>query len=169
MDVLRDASTADAHAQLVLAFQVLVACVAGGIVGLERELAGKRAGVRTHMLVAVASCLAVGVGLVVTDGNPSADPTRVMHGLLTGVGFIGAGAILNNVKGASAGLTTAATVLLVAVLGATTAFGAPLLAVGGATLAVLLLRGLHWLERGLGALSMRHGPAQSVDDLDDLG
>lgn len=169
MDVLRDASTVGAHAQLVLSLQIVVACVAGGIVGLERELAGKRAGVRTHMLVAVASCLAVGVGLIVTEGSHSADPTRVMHGLLTGVGFIGAGAILNNVRGTSAGLTTAATVLLVAVLGVTSAFGAPVLAVGGATLAVLLLRGLHWLERGLGALSMRLGPAESVEDLDDLG
>lgn len=169
MDVLRDALTVGTHAQLVLAVQIAVACMAGGIIGLERELSGKRAGVRTHMLVAVASCLAVGVGLIVTDGNASADPTRVMHGLLTGVGFIGAGAILNNAKGTSAGLTTAATVLLVAVLGATCAFGAPLLAVGGATLAVVLLRGLHWLERGLGALSMRLGPAESLDDLDDLG
>jgi len=165
MDILTDASTISAHDQLVLVVQVLAACLAGGIVGLERELAGKRAGIRTHMVVAVAAALAVGIGRIVAAGSGAGDPTRVFHGLLTGIGFIGAGAIITNVRPGTTGLTTAATILLVAVLGAVSAFGAPFLALGGAVFALMLLRGLVVVERPLRFLTSKfHGDEDEAPD-----
>lgn len=153
--------------QLVIIAQVAVACVAGAIVGVEREIAGKRAGLRTHMVVACASALAVALGEVIL-GDHSGDATRVFHGVLTGVGFIGAGAILTKGRGTGAGLTTAATVFLVAVLGAASAFGAPLLALAGAVLALVMLRGIYLLERPLRFIVSRARHSDEKDD-DDLG
>lgn len=150
--------------------QVLVAVIAGSIVGFERELAGKRAGLRTHAVVAAGSALAVGIGELVVTRYGEGDPTRVFHAVITGIGFIGAGAILHT-KTSSAGLTTAATVFLVAVLGAVSAFGAPVLALLGSVLALLMLRGLHILERPVQRAVNRMNrhepvPVHEQDDLD---
>lgn len=130
--------------QMVLAIQIGAAAACGFAIGLERELAGKRAGMRTHMLVAVAAALAVGLGRV-TSADGGGDATRVLHGVVTGVGFIGAGAILSRRRGPS-GLTTAATILLVAVLGASCALGAPILAGVVTMIALLTLRGISAVE-----------------------
>jgi putative Mg2+ transporter-C (MgtC) family protein len=133
--------------QLTLGIQCGVAAVCGAVVGLERELAGKQAGIRTHMLVAVAAALAVGLGTLVI-GESVGDPTRVLHGIITGVGFIGAGVLIYDRENASvSGLTTATTILLVAVLGAACGLGAPVLAAGVTALAMLTLRGMKALER----------------------
>jgi putative Mg2+ transporter-C (MgtC) family protein len=170
MSLLHQISSVPLGDQLVLAIQVVVACIAGGIVGLEREFAGKRAGLRTHMLCAVAAALAIGLGRFALDGG-TGDATRVFHGVLTGIGFIGAGAILYSKRQSGAGLTTAATIFLVAVLGAASAFGAPLLALGGAILAIVLLRGLYVVERPLRFLvdKVRRSEGADEDDEDDLG
>ena len=74
-----EATWLTAHDQLVLAGQVAVAAVLGAITGLERELAGKRAGTRTLALVAVGSALAVGLGRILLDDDASGDATRVLH------------------------------------------------------------------------------------------
>jgi len=152
-----------------IALQVLFAALAGGLVGLERDLAGKKAGLRTHMLVASASALAVGLGLAVIEGG-SGDPTRVFHGIITGVGFIGAGAILYTKKGSSRGITTAATILLVAVLGAACGYGAPLLALLVAVFTLVVLRGMYNAEeryrkvRSRVHLRRRHEDDEDEDD-----
>ena len=95
------------------------ALLLGSILGLNREWHGKAAGLRTHALV----CLGAAVATLLALGrNPSGsfDPnaiTRVVQGILTGVGFLGAGVILRDPMGHVTGLTTAATVWICAVLG----------------------------------------------------
>jgi putative Mg2+ transporter-C (MgtC) family protein len=145
--------------QITLGIQCGIAAACGAVVGLERELAGKQAGIRTHMLVAVAAALAVGLGTLVLGENVG-DPTRVLHGIITGVGFIGAGVLIYDRENASvSGLTTATTILLVAVLGAACGLGAPVLAAAVTALAMGTLRGMKALER-LARKMRRHRPAE---------
>jgi len=99
-----------------MALRILLAVVLGGAIGLQRERAGKPAGLRTHMLICVGATLFT---LVSTYGfSGLADPSRIAAGIVTGIGFIGAGAIiLRNAEGYVAGLTTAATIWVVAGIG----------------------------------------------------
>ncbi|MBK7950476.1 MAG: MgtC/SapB family protein [Deltaproteobacteria bacterium] len=93
-----------------------MAAVLGGLLGLQRERARKSAGVRTHMLVAMGAALFV---LVPQQGGMAlADMSRVVQGVIAGIGFLGAGAILKNQAEASiVGLTTAAGVWMTAAIG----------------------------------------------------
>jgi putative Mg2+ transporter-C (MgtC) family protein len=94
------------------------ALLLGSILGLNRELHGKAAGLRTHALVCLGAALATLVAL--GPLNRAADPnavSRVVQGILTGVGFLGAGVILRDPMGHVTGLTTAATIWICAVLG----------------------------------------------------
>ena len=96
-------------------FQAIIALLLGGLIGWEREAAGKWAGLRTHMLVALGCAMfaIIGKGL---DGGVSS--TRVIQGIATGVGFLGAGTILKlSDRGEVRGLTTAASIWLAATLG----------------------------------------------------
>ncbi len=149
--IIDSIDTVDDATQLVLVLQVGIAAFLGAFVGVERELAGKSAGVRTHMIVAAAAALAVGLGELALAGR-TGDSSRVLHGVITGVGFIGGGTIIHSKKGGTSGITTASTVLLVAVLGAACALGAPILAASVTFLALLTLRGVHALEKRFGAL-----------------
>lgn len=121
-----------------------VAALFGAVIGLERERSGKAAGLRTHMLVASASALATGMGgLLVTSAG---DPTRVLHGVITGIGFLGSGVIFRDRRD-TAGLTSAAVIMLTAMIGATCGLGAPLLAGGVTFFALATLRYVRWVER----------------------
>ena len=102
--------------------RLLLAAVMGGLLGFEREAQGKDAGIRTHMLVAMGAALFVLVSQ--QDGMLSADLSRVVQGVIAGVGFLGAGAILKldgeeRVKG----LTTAAGIWLTAAIGVAAGMG----------------------------------------------
>ena len=131
---------APAADQLVLALQGFVAGLLGAVVGWERGRSGKDAGLRTHSLVAAAAAIACGLGeMVLESSQVTGDATRTMHAIITGVGFIGAGAILHSEKGTT-GVTTAASVLFVAVIGAAVGLGAPLLAGVSCVLALGILR-----------------------------
>jgi len=128
--------------QLEIALKVLIAAVLGGIVGLERELLNKSAGLRTHAILAAASALLVGVGnslvaYFTIETSPEllrVDPIRIVEAIVTGVAFLGAGTIFRHPRGqdtnkqAVEGLTTAASMLLVASIGITVAIGQLLLA-----------------------------------------
>lgn len=101
--------------------RLLMATIAGGAVGLERETSNKSAGLRTNTLVAVGACIYVLIAGRVIDGSDG-DPTRIVGQIVTGIGFLGAGVILHrgtNVRG----LTTAATVWCSAALGCLAGFG----------------------------------------------
>ncbi|MGH8086393.1 MAG: MgtC/SapB family protein [Lysobacter sp.] len=129
-----------------------IAMVLGGAVGFERELKDRPAGFRTHMLVAGAAALLVGVGRLtledpaVVDAMPSflrIDPLRLVEAVIAGVAFIGAGTIFGR-RGHVNGITTASSLLMVAVVGIAAGFHYYVLAVAATalTLAVLALLGL---------------------------
>ncbi len=111
----------------------------GGLVGLEREVHGHWAGLRTHILVALGAALFVVVGLSISPGDASA-PSRVIQGVAAGIGFIGAGTILKLTDRLEVrGLTTASSIWLAAAVG--TAAGVKLygLALSGTLISLVVL------------------------------
>ena len=126
-----------------ITLRLLVAAALGGLLGYERELRGKSAGVRTHMLVAVGAALFV---LVPQQAGASlADLSRVMQGLIAGVGFLGAGAIiLGNQQVSTSGLTTAAGIWLTAAIGVAAGIGREATAVLSTLIALLILIAVPW-------------------------
>lgn len=129
--------------RLELLLQLGLATLLGGAIGLERELGGKPAGLRTNILICIGSALYTQLSLaLVPEGS---DASRVAGQIVTGVGFIGAGTILH-ARGAVVGLTSAATIWVVAAIGV--ALGAGHYAEGLlATLVVLVvLQGLGRIE-----------------------
>lgn len=112
----------DAGEATRLLVRLTLAVVLGGLIGYEREASGKAAGLRTHMLVALGSALFVLVPL--QAGVPLADISRVLQGLIAGIGFLGAGAILKqNSEADIKGLTTAASIWMVAAIGVAAGLG----------------------------------------------
>lgn len=126
-----------------------LAMLLGAIIGVERGRANKPAGIRTNMLVAGASALVVALGDAVLDNSSSTmgDPTRALHAVITGIGFIGGGAILREGRGRSNGLTSAASIFFVAALGAACGLGYFVVGAGTTLLALLTLRGVKSLEQ----------------------
>ena len=108
----------------------------GGLLGLQRELVGRAAGLRTHMLVALGSAFFVVVPL--QAGMPLVDLSRVLQGLTAGIGFIGAGTILKRERHIE-GLTTAASIWLTAAVGIAAGMGREMSAVLGTGLAFIIL------------------------------
>lgn len=129
--------------------RLLIAAILGGLLGYERELKGKPAGLRTHMLVAVGAALFV---LIPQQAGASvADLTRVLQGLIAGVGFLGAGAIImGNQRAETKGLTTAASIWLTAAIGVAAGMGRESTAVLSTLLALLILSVIPMVERLLG-------------------
>jgi putative Mg2+ transporter-C (MgtC) family protein len=118
--------------------RLLLAAVLGGVLGYEREQKGKAAGIRTHMLVAIGAALFVLVPQ--QSGMLIADQSRVIQGIVTGIGFLGAGAIIkhrseDDVKG----LTTAAGVWLTAAIGVACGLGRESTAILSTLLALIVL------------------------------
>jgi putative Mg2+ transporter-C (MgtC) family protein len=130
--------------------RLLVAAALGGLVGLERELEEKAAGLRTHMLVSVGSALFTIVGAYgfqefFTSGSVSFDPSRVAAQIVTGIGFLGAGVIFR--QGFTVrGLTTAASLWLVAAVGMAAGAGFWKGAVIATVGALVSLRPLEWAK-----------------------
>jgi putative Mg2+ transporter-C (MgtC) family protein len=137
--------------QLEIAVRVLLAGVFGGLVGLERELANRPAGLRTHAILGASTALFVGLAeLLVLHFQAAtaaellrADPIRIIEATVTGVAFLGAGTIFRHAQSVE-GLTTAASMLLVAAIGIAVALGQLLLAAIVTALALLLLRVLSY-------------------------
>lgn len=104
--------------QKEIILRVLVAFVAGVIIGFDRERSGKPAGIRTQMLVCVASSLMAGISVYLGKwyGVTVADPARLMAQVIAGIGFLGAGVILKNGNKVS-GVTTAATIWITSAIG----------------------------------------------------
>jgi len=138
------------------------ALVVGALFGLNRELHGKPAGLRTHALVSLGAAAAAVLILRAPDGRLTADPnaiSRVIQGILTGVGFLGAGVILRDPAGHVTGLTTAATIWVCAVLGLVCGLGYWfVLGVTVALTTMILLLGRP-LERLAERLFKRHATA----------
>lgn len=131
------------------AVQLLLAAVLGGTIGWERELHEKAAGLRTNLLICVGAALftqlsahVAGLGSLTTP----ADPTRIASQVVSGIGFLGAGAIIQS-RARVRGLTTAATIWIVAAIGMGVGAGAYLEAVLATVVVLLTLTALGFLER----------------------
>lgn len=126
---------------------LLVASFFGSLLGLERESEGKAAGLRTHLLVALGAALATQLSLEVTGyGTPSfADPGRIAAQIVSGIGFIGAGVILQS-RGSVRGLTTAATLWVAAIVGMAAGMEAYVQAGAVTLISLVALRGLSRLD-----------------------
>jgi putative Mg2+ transporter-C (MgtC) family protein len=141
------------------------AMLLGGVVGLERELKRRPAGFRTHMLVAGAAALLLGIGrLFVGEGMPNVealqiDPLRLVEAVVAGVAFIGAGTIFSHRSGRLVeGITTAASLLMVAVIGIAAGLGYHLLAFAATALTLVVLVVLRLFERRFGGASRGADP-----------
>ena len=124
-------------------YGLCVAILCGGAIGVERELKGKAAGLRTNILICMGATLFTQLSTTMAGTTP--DKSRIAAQIVTGVGFLGAGTIIHG-KGAVTGLTSAATIWLVAAIG--TAIGAKeVYLAGGTTLIVIVvLRTMGWVE-----------------------
>lgn len=140
--------------KLVLLWKLLLATLLGGAIGFEREIAGKPAGLRTNILICVGAALFTHLSISIAqigftpDGRPYGDTTRIAAQIVSGIGFLGAGAILH-AHGAVVGLTTAATIWVVAAVGAAVGAGAYVEGIGTSVLIILVLVGLRPVERNL--------------------
>jgi putative Mg2+ transporter-C (MgtC) family protein len=145
----------DIATELRIIGEVGLALLLGGVIGLEREVARKPAGFRTHMLVAGSAALFMSLAdLLVhyfdssTSISINSDPIRVIEAVITGVSFLGAGTIFRHREGDQVeGLTTAASILLSSAIGICVALHHFVLAVGVVILALLVLRGAGMIER----------------------
>ena len=129
-----------------ITLRLLVAAALGGLLGYERESQGKSAGVRTHMLVAIGAALFVLIPQ--QAGASTADLTRVLQGLVAGVGFLGAGAIILGTKQVETrGLTTAAGIWVTAAIGVAAGMGRESTAVLSTLVALFVLSVVPWIVR----------------------
>jgi putative Mg2+ transporter-C (MgtC) family protein len=155
MGILLDelaASLPDARETVRILLRLTAALLAGGIIGLQREASGKAAGLRTHMLVCAGTALFVLATLEV--GMQQDAMSRVVQGLATGIGFLGAGAILkledrNQIKG----LTTAAGIWMTAAIGVAIGLGQLGTAAIGTVFAWFVLAVLIKVDRRIDASS----------------
>lgn len=148
--------------QLVsVSFHMLVAVFLGALIGIEREHAGQAAGLRTHMLVALATAMFT-LLMPLQPGSTSADMSRVIQGIATGIGFVGAGAILKMADQQQIrGLTTAASIWATAAAGTAVGMGRVWIAVLGSIVAWFILSKLKRIEHYVQGTSARegHGPS----------
>ena len=124
-----------------------VAATCGAIIGFERELKGKPAGFRTNILICLGAAIYMCVGLLLVNaGGQPTDPSRIAAQVVTGIGFIGAGCILQ-AGGRVTGLTSAATIWVVAGIGLVAGAGFPMLAFLSSWIVVVTLSALGAVER----------------------
>ena len=149
--------------------RLALAALLGGAIGLERELDEKAAGLRTHMLVSLGSALftlvgAYGFADLINNGKFSYDPSRIAAQIVTGIGFLGAGVIFR--QGFTIrGLTTAASLWLVAAVGLAAGAGYWQGAVIATGVAVVSLRPLEWVKNHM--LPQRAATVMVVELKDD--
>jgi putative Mg2+ transporter-C (MgtC) family protein len=144
-----------------------VAAACGALIGFERQVRGKPAGIRTSILICLGTTVFVRLGF---EGGlaAGADPTRVLAQVVTGVGFIGAGVMLAR-EGLVRGVTSAAVIWVLAAIGSAIGMGHYAGAVVTAVIVLLVLTSVQFLERGV--LHLRRGDyaAEARDDSTDQG
>ena len=138
---------------LPLLIRCAVAILCGVIVGLERAYRAKPAGVRTHSLISLGSCLFMGVSLVVAEearrlGYTTPDPARIAAQVVTGIGFLGAGVIIRN-RGFVRGMTSAATIWSMSAIGLAAGAGMLITAFCVTVGIVIVLRAFDFFEKHL--------------------
>ncbi len=136
--------TFDVGAELWMLLRVGLAMLLGGIVGVERWHAGKPAGIRTLTLISGGAALFTAVALL---GFGTVDGSRIVVGIITGIGFIGAGAIIHRRQEIVPGLTSAATIWAVAAIGMAAGTGLFVIAAACTVLVLGVLTALGYWER----------------------
>ena len=141
--------------QVHIVLEVLIAIILGGVIGIERELAKKPAGLRTHMLVSGASAFFVSLGDIIVlqfASSPAShlvgsDPTRIIQAIVVGISFLGAGTIIQRRQEERIeGLTTAASILFTSAIGISVALGLLYAAMGITVLVLITNYGLKFIE-----------------------
>ncbi len=130
-------------------FKLLLSALFGGLIGLERETHGSAAGLRTHILVSVGSCLIMLTSTYIFDlyrDIANCDPARIAAGVVTGIGFLGAGTILRY-RASVIGLTTAASVWVVSAIGLGVGTGFYMGSFMATMMVILTLAIVHKLEK----------------------
>lgn len=118
--------------------RLLLAAILGAVIGFQREKANKPAGLRTHILICMGSALFTIVSIYGFGGT--ADPARIAAGVVTGIGFIGAGVIFRGMRGDKVmGLTTAASIWITAAIGIAAGVGLYIIATAVAVVTLLVL------------------------------
>jgi putative Mg2+ transporter-C (MgtC) family protein len=140
---------------------VVLAAVLGAVIGLEREISGKAAGLRTNILI----CLGAAIFTIISKqmAETGGSVTRIAAQVVTGVGFLGAGAIIQD-RGGIHGLTTAATIWLVASIGMACGAGFYSLAVISTLIAIVVLIGLARLAKSPERAEAKQEPNSPVDE-----
>jgi putative Mg2+ transporter-C (MgtC) family protein len=132
--------------QHVIAIRLVIAAILGGIIGFEREAQNGSAGLRTHILIALAACLFTTLAFemyeVALAGGSQPDPIRAVEATTAGIAFLGAGAIFQQ-RGNVRGITTGAGMWLAGAVGVATAVGYYFIALGVAIFAVIILAALR--------------------------
>ena len=159
---------------IVIALKLLLAMLCGGAIGFERELRRKAAGLRTNVLICIGAALYMIVSRHISGGAAFTDPARLAAQVVTGIGFLGAGVILQS-RGSVTGLTTAATIFVVGAVGIAIGEGMLALAIFSTLLIIIVLVVLRRVERAvirrkrLFHYSLNtHQPAELLDRLLDL-
>jgi putative Mg2+ transporter-C (MgtC) family protein len=128
-----------------IAIRLLVSLIIGTIIGLEREMQHKTAGLRTSVLICFGSTIFTIGSIEFAYGTTGVDPSRIAAQIVTGIGFLGAGAIIQT-RGSVHGLTTAATIWVMAALGLAVGLGSYVLALAGALIALVILNPFQKIE-----------------------
>ena len=144
------------HEQFAILIDVAIAMALGGLIGLEREIAEKPAGFRTHTLVAGAAALLVGLSDIllqrftveIYNGILRTDPIRIVEAIITGISFLGAGTIFRSRDDQTVeGLTTAASILVASAIGISVALDQYILVIGVTLLSLFVLRIVKILQQ----------------------
>ena len=144
MFLLADAGVTLGVGELIL--RIGLAVIMGAAIGFEREWNGRPAGLRTHILVSTGSCLVMLVSMYGFEGlGVASDPARLAAQVVSGIGFLGAGAIIRD-KGGVTGITTASTIWLVGMIGLACGNGYYIGAAAATVISLLTLTLLRWLE-----------------------
>ncbi|MDE7160246.1 MAG: MgtC/SapB family protein [Muribaculaceae bacterium] len=128
--------------------RLIVSAVLGSIVGAERKHKGQIAGIRTFALISMGACMAMLLSIYVPQvylGLKNGDPGRIAAQVITGIGFLGGGAMIQQ-KGAVRGLTTAAGIWITAIIGMAVGVGMYFSALGATALILCVLMGFEWYE-----------------------
>ena len=143
-----DLHSIDIWLQLSVIIDAMIAAVLGSLIGWERDRAGKSAGPRTMALVGSASAAIVAIGAVVGAQAQFGDPTRALHAIITGIGFLGAGLIFTDKHSTGIqGVTTAATVFSTAAVGVAVGLGFQIVGAGLTLIILIILRSTHVIEK----------------------
>ncbi len=132
--------------ELDIVIKLLLATFLGGLIGFCREIEGKAAGLRTHILVALGAALLAIISVYIGHGFEGADVGRVAAGVVTGIGFIGAGAIIRD-RGRIRGLTTAASIWICAAIGLGVGVGLYATAFTATIITLIVLEVLRFVEK----------------------